>query len=122
VKQSLLIIEPDLLTRWSLETYLDPWFDVHAAAGPEQARRCVGDQALDALIVSDAVPGPALGEIEREARRRNPAIRIIRTISGPEGAEKSAPEDAVRLEKPFDLRQLRSVLGVAATPNGPDKP
>lgn len=113
MKQSLLILEPDLLTRWSLQTYLDPWFDVHTAAEPQQARQCVGDQTIDALIVSDAVPDAAIRRLERQARRRNPSVRIVLTVTAPSTAEKSAHEDAVRIEKPFDLRQLRTALGVA---------
>lgn len=118
VKQSLLIVEPDLLTRWSLQTYLDPWFEVHTEAEPQQAREWVGDQILDALIVSDAVPGSAIRRLERQARLRNPSVRIVRTVAAPSTAEKSTPGDAVRIEKPFDLRQLRRALGVADAADG----
>jgi len=118
VKQSLLIVEPDLLTRWSLQTYLDPWFEVHAAAEPKQARQWVGEQTLDALIVSDAVSGAAIRQLEQQARLRNPSIRIVRTVAAPATAEKATPDDPVRIEKPFDLRQLRKALGVPDAPDG----
>lgn len=112
MKQSVLIVEPDLLTRWSLKTYLEPWFTVYASSEPEQAGRVAGERALDALIVSDAIPNAAVQQIEQKARFRNPCVRIIRTVSGPTAAEKPATESEYRLEKPFELGQLRSVLGV----------
>jgi len=112
MKQSVLIVEPDLLTRWSLKTYLEPWFTVYATSEPEQAGRVAGERALDALIVSDAIPNAAVLQIEEKARVRNPRVRIIHTVSGPTAAEKPAADSEFRLEKPFELGQLRSFLGV----------
>ena len=113
MKRSLLIIEPDLLTRWSLKTYLEPWFTIYVGSAPDQVRKVASEKTLDAMIVSDAVPGVTAQQIEQTARDRNPAIQIVHTVSGPAVVENSTTDTTYRLEKPFELQRLKLLLGVS---------
>ncbi len=108
----LLIVEPDPLTRWSLATYLERWFDV-TSVDCEKAPVNVPDlESLAALVLTDELPAEQARTLEHQARQRNPdliAVRIGTDVSG--GAHASADE-AARLEKPFELARLARLLGV----------
>ncbi len=106
---NLLVVEPDALTRWSLETYLRQWFTVHLADGLETARHLLDRYDFRAVVLSGDLPASELQEIETLARRRNPHVRLIRTVSGPL-AGATPPADEVLLEKPFRLTQLADLL------------
>lgn len=109
--QNLLIIEPEMLTRWSLVTYLGRWFAVQAADSCESAQVALKGQRVDGVVLSTEFPPWAVQAIERLARKTNPAVRVVRTIT-----QQSQGVDLARgtlmLEKPFKLRDLARLLGV----------
>jgi len=115
VQRRLLIVEPDLLTRWSLQTYLGRWFDVRTAAEANQGSRVVERWPVDALIVADDLTAGGIRDIEATARRCNPAVRVLHTIA--RTADDAPPLDPSYVEKPFDLRRLADLLGVPTAPD-----
>lgn len=109
--ENLLVVEPEELVRWSLVTYLGRWFVVFAPESGASAERVLEEKLIDAVIVSDDLGDQAAERIEARARSRNPSVKIVRTLSGP--ANGNAPlGDAMCLEKPFELSELATLLGV----------
>ena len=114
----LLIVEPEALVRWSLVTYLTKWFDVFTADSRATADHILDDQLIDAVVVSDDLSDRAPEEIEARARSRNPAARVVRTITDSPGEELPS-QKTPRLEKPFELSELAMLLGIPdASPCG----
>ena len=107
----VLIVEPEALVRWSLVTYLSKWFEVLAADSRSVADRILDDQQIDAIVVSDDLSDRAAECVEAHARLRNPATRVVRTVTGPP-SDKASDGATPQLEKPFDLSRLASLLGV----------
>lgn len=106
-RRVLLVVEPDHLTRWSMQEYLRDYFQVLAADGLEQAFRYLEGTRIDAVILADDMPG--VQELEEHVRQRNPFAIVVRTVTDP--ASISDPV-CVRLEKPFQLADLAISLGV----------
>lgn len=115
MQRRLLIVEPDLLTRWSLQTYFGRWFEVRTAAEANQGSRVVERWPVDALIVADDLSPAGARDIEATARRGNPAVRVLHTIA--RTADDAPPPDPSYVEKPFDLRRLADLLGVSVAPD-----
>jgi DNA-binding NtrC family response regulator len=109
----VLVVEPEALVRWSLVTYLARWFDVLSADSRSAADKILDDQQVDAVVVSDDLSDRAVEDVEAHARSRNPDTRVIRTVTGPP-SDKAADGATPRLEKPFDLSRLATLLGVQA--------
>ncbi len=106
----MMIIEPDHLTRWSIEAYFRDRFDVLAADSVETACRLLGNSRVDAMVVADDLPESGADVIEARARARNAQVKIVRTVTT--GArEQQCPGEAVHLEKPFELSSLAQLLG-----------
>lgn len=105
---TVLIVEPDALTRWALEVYLESWFDVLGCAAGADGQRLLERQPVQALVVADSADVP-VERLARAARAREPRVRVVCT-----GAEArcSALGGATFLEKPFELAQLACLLGV----------
>lgn len=109
--RTLLVVERDQLTQWSLKTYLQRWFDVRVVPSIAQASRLVSRRRFDALVIF-AEPAPAeADELERRARRRNPNIAVVRTVTAPGGLRRSSARSGW-IEKPFQLARLARLLGV----------
>ena len=112
-RRRVLIVEPDTLTRWSLETYLLRWCAVECMELPEVADRRLRLPGIDVLIVSDALPPSDVRNLEDIAQRATPPILTIHI--GTESGHQRTPRAAGRyLEKPFDLALLRPLIGVGA--------
>ena len=110
----VLVVEPEDLVRWSLVTYLGKWFDVCSADSGSVAERILDDRKVDAVVLSDDLSDQAAEDVEAHARARNPAARVVRTVSGPP-REKASNGATPRLEKPFELSRLAIMLGVQET-------
>lgn len=106
-RRRLLLLEPDSLTRWSVERYLRPWFDVVSTTDAMEGDRMMDERGFDAVVISDSVPIALVERLEAHARELNPTVRLVRTVS--DDAEESGQ---TRLEKPFDLSTLARLLGV----------
>jgi len=110
-RRRVLLVEPDALTRWSIGQYLGRWFIVEATADGPSAEALLARRSFVALMVSDQIPEDDLERIQRLAGRRNPAVRIVRMVSG--AAELREPQTGLlSLEKPFALSALARLLGV----------
>ena len=110
----VLVVEPEDLVRWSLVTYLGKWFEVCSADCGCVAERILDDRKVDAVVLSDDLSDQAAEDVEAHARARNPAARVVRTVTGPPG-EKASNGASPRLEKPFELSRLAVMLGVQET-------
>jgi DNA-binding response OmpR family regulator len=109
--RTLLVVERDPLTQWSLKTYLQKWFDVRVAPSIAQAARLVNRRRFDALVIF-ADPAPAAADdLERRARQRNPKLSVVRTVTAP-GSGRNSSASSGWLEKPFQLARLARLLGV----------
>lgn len=109
--RTVLIVERDPLTQWSLKTYLQKWFNVRVAPSIAQATRIVNRKRFDALVIF-AEPAPvAADELERRARRRNPNLTVVRTVIAPGGPHRQSTQSDW-LEKPFQLARVARLLGV----------
>jgi DNA-binding response OmpR family regulator len=107
----LLLLEPDNLTRWSIQTYLHPWFEVDAAESRETAGKLAARQPYSAIVLSDQLPTRAAEAIRRLARRRNPDLTMVQMVTGTR--DPTSDECIIQLEKPFKLAKLARLLGVA---------
>ncbi len=109
----VLIVDGDPLARWSLSTYLKRWFTVDATASLDEAMRLLDARDVAAVVVSGALPGNQIDEVEAHARARNPAVKTIRTVANMRATKRPCPSTR-QLEKPFRLRDLAQLLGVPA--------
>ncbi len=105
----LLIVEPVRLLRWSLSRYLSQWFDVEAVATMQEAEKVFENGDVDAVLVSDALPGDGAHLIEMRARHMNSCTRIIHMLAQP--VTDRAEIGLVRhIEKPFELVDMKKLL------------
>ena len=107
----LLIVDPDRLTRWSVEAYLSGIFDVLTAESLAAALEFLDHQAVEAVVVSDDLPDDGADTVEEQARAGNRCVTVVRTVSEPVRAHLAADPN-VLLEKPFKLSVLADILGV----------
>ena len=108
---NLLIVEPDALLRWSLATYLSKWFDVFPTDSSEAALRILGDHRVDGAVISDQLAPGSAPTITTRLGLRDPNVTVVYTVTH---AETIAAGDRVilQIEKPFQLADLASLLGV----------
>lgn len=109
-RQTLLIVEPEPLLRWSMVTYLSRWFEVFEAESAASALRIQSRQTVDALVVSDQIPDALFENLERAALAGKTGVVVVRTVAT------RNPESTRCIEKPFALVKLAQLLG--AVPNG----
>lgn len=107
----LLVVDPDPLTRWSLSSYLNRWFDVTALATVDAAGRVLHERDFDALVVSDQFGETTLCALERDGRANNRQLAIIEMVTDLDSAT-AIHHDALLLEKPFKLSHLAELLGI----------
>ena len=108
---SVLVIEPDHLTLWSLATYLRRWFTVVTTNCGVEAEKLLRDHAVTAVIISDQLPRRAATALTQLAKRLHPDARTVLMVTGDADLDSSAGS-ATRLEKPFELSDLARLLGV----------
>jgi DNA-binding response OmpR family regulator len=119
----LLIVDPDLLTRWSLSAYLTAWFDVFAAASFAEAEEILSRGPVHAVVLPEGLGGGGSDQLEERARAANAHLLVVRT-----GTQNHRPRgpDVAFLEKPFDLavlaRLLRSRDATASPDRVPEEP
>lgn len=118
-KQTLLIVEPDRLTRWSVQQYLHDCFDILEADGADTAHALLDTSIVDALVIAEDLPAQGADDVERHARRCNPELNAVRIVTDPLLQIGSRSGDAKRLEKPFKLSALADSLGVAVRASRP---
>lgn len=113
-RRSILVVEDEKLTRWSISEALREEYRVHVAATAEQALKLVGRlKRLDGVLVDIRLPGMDGLEFVRRARTERPDLKVfVMTAYNQETTARDA--FGVRadgyLTKPFDLRMLRDML------------
>ncbi|MCH7994550.1 MAG: hypothetical protein IIB57_08905 [Planctomycetes bacterium] len=107
----LLVVEPEALLRWSLATYLSKWFDVFPTDSREAALRILDDHRVDGAVISDQLAPGSAPAITTRLGLRDPNVTVVYTVTH---AETIAAGDRVilQIEKPFQLADLASLLGV----------
>lgn len=109
----IVVVEPDPLMRWSIETFLNERFEVRTASTVAEACAVVGRVSPWAVVVADPMPDGGADAIIRAALQANPRARVICTVAGPRpGTDPAARHPAgVRvIEKPFLLDSLAEML------------
>lgn len=104
---TLLLVDPDPLLRWSVETHLRGTFDVVAVATPEQAESLAAQRSFDAVVLSAALAVSAR-PLVASVRASNPRVRIVWLTTGNESARRDPT--AAYIEKPFRLSALADVV------------
>lgn len=74
----------------------------------EEALQLLATNTFDVLMTDVRLPGMPGTELAKQARTRNPGIKII--FSSGFGEVQSAGVDAVSLPKPYDLDQVKEIL------------
>lgn len=110
----ILVVEPEALVRWSLGKYLSRWFVVHFVESRAAADQVLEDHPVCAVIVSYHRDHRLAEDVETVARSRNQSIRVIRTVTQASEDRPDLP-DTLYVEKPFELADLASMLGVQDT-------
>jgi DNA-binding NtrC family response regulator len=106
----VLIVEPDRLTRWSMEEYLRARCEVETADSVEVARGLLDAERFDAIVIADDLPHDGANDLEQHARSCNPDLAAVRTVTNvADTGQTGGP--AILLEKPFELVSLARVLG-----------
>ncbi|MFQ5462081.1 MAG: hypothetical protein ACE5E5_05580 [Phycisphaerae bacterium] len=110
-KEQLLVIEPDVLTRWSLTTYLGRWFNVFAVASVDEGMTFLATCSPDSAVLSDALDLTQLAKFESVLREKNPSATIIRLVTNPESGGIGFRSESI--EKPFRLSDVARMLHAA---------
>lgn len=111
-RRRVLVVDPDRLTRWSIEEYLRDAAEVASADGVPAAHNLLDHDRYDVIIVADDLPQDGADQVEQHARSRNPGIAAVRTLTRPSDEAEQAGSLAILLEKPFELASLARVLGL----------
>jgi len=106
---TLLIVEPVRLLRWSLSRYLSQWFDVKAVATVQDAEQVFASGDVDAVVLSDALPGEGAQRVEMQAKQMKKCSRIVRMVTQP--VSDLLQDSCIQhIEKPFELFEIRKLL------------
>lgn len=108
----LLLVEPDPLTRWSLQAYLQRWFTVAAVTTTSAATGILRQYTCRAVVVSDQIPFDFAAVVARTAREVNPAVHIVLLVTG-DSEPRAGTLCTARIEKPFVLGDLARLVGVS---------
>lgn len=128
IRPVALVVEPDRLTRWSIRTYLEAWFDVRTAATAAEAcalARTIPASRLSVAIVADRMPDGTADVVIQTVRECNPQAGIIETVVPPSLSEevgRTPPPDVRVLEKPFLLDTLGDMLRSGDQAGQPSRP
>jgi len=108
----VLVVDDDRLVRSFMRDSLrNLGYNVMEASDGPSALSVLDSEKFDLLLVDFAMPGMNGAEVARQARAKQPDIRIL-IVSG--YADSSAVEAAIgscsQLRKPFDLAELRAAV------------
>ncbi len=118
--RQILLVDPDKLLRWSVQTYFGRWFDVVTVGTIADATRALDATSPETLIASEDLDAGELAALEVKARGRNARLQVVRI--GTRLADRRSRYCNPRyLEKPHILPQLADVLGVNTHERGSGK-
>jgi len=116
----ILLVDPDGLLRWSVQTYFARWFDVVAVGTIADATSALDVGAAEILVASEDLEAEQIARLESQARRLNARVQLVR-IGTRLADRRSRYSNPRYLEKPNILPQLAEVLGVEARLRGSGK-
>ena len=109
----LLLVDDDVSIRGLFSDALNAaGYDVDSAASGSEALMLLAAQPYDVLITDLGMPGMDGWQLIANAVARQPMLRVV-VITGREELEDQSRADALGvplLRKPFDLRQLRTIV------------
>lgn len=105
----LIVVEPDHLTRWSMEEYLCDMYSVRSTDNATAALALLDILPVDAIVVADDLPLPGADAVESRACSLNPRVKVVRTMTQSCPSSKTGGH-TIRLEKPFSLSLLAHYL------------
>ncbi|HEX2592878.1 MAG TPA: CHASE3 domain-containing protein [Rhizomicrobium sp.] len=112
-KLRALVVEDVALIRMTTVDMMEElgFETLEAGTGTEALELLKANPDLDVLLTDLGLPGMSGGELSANARALRADLKII-IASGysAENASEGVPEDALFLQKPFDLTQLKRVL------------
>jgi signal transduction histidine kinase/DNA-binding response OmpR family regulator len=114
---AILLVEDEELIRLSTAELLkDLGHIVFEAGDAHEALAQLDQQAIDVLITDIGLPSISGSDLAVQARRRNPALKVIfasgRTADTPADAD-GLLRDAIELVKPYSERDLAAALAAA---------
>jgi CheY-like chemotaxis protein len=111
----LLVEDDDLVRAGTAEMLRSLGLEVAEAATGAMALHMLGQQAVDVLLVDVGLPDTSGIDLSIEACRNRPRLRVI-IASGYDVALNAGQRDALpnvnTLRKPYDLEDLRRMLGI----------
>ena len=117
---TVLLVEDEPLIRLATVDQLEELgHTVIDAATADEALRVLDDRDdFDVLLTDVGLPGMNGRDLAVEARRRLPSLRIVIATgrSSPATGGMSALADAVHLNKPYHVEQLRQALAATENP------
>lgn len=114
-KPIALVVDPDQLMRWSLQSYLGRWYDVRAAATAGEGRTIIAEVpsgGVSLVIVADGLADAPADAVIREIRAHSPRARIVETVARSmraDGSRQPSPSYVRVLAKPFRLEALDTI-------------
>ena len=123
---SLLLVDDETQTREAVSELLaQTGHEVLQAADAEEALGVLDARPVAILITDVQLPGDSGIELAREARRRNPDLRVVLASGGDRPEAQSVGFDFEYLRKPFSADQLRDAIQAIvpgrATSDDPDR-
>lgn len=108
---TILVVDDDPLIAMTLSALLDDLGHrvVEAHSAQEALRLMAGREDIDAVITDYAMPHMNGLDLVQQLRKRHPLLPIV-LASGYAELPSGAPEDIVRLAKPFTRNDLRAVI------------
>lgn len=103
-----LIIDEDILTRWSLQNYLEGDFRVVACRSLAEAEEYLHDPHLAVVLWGNYMTEAGLLALRR-LLARHPRVRIVTLVSD---CEQTLPPGVAVVEKPFMLNRLDRLLNL----------
>ncbi len=113
-RKALIVEDVALIRMTTVDMMEELGFEALEAGLASDALKILeSDPGIGILLTDLGLPGMSGGELSAAARKLRPDLRIV-IASGysAETAAEGVPNDAVYLQKPFDLPQLRRALGL----------
>lgn len=116
-KRLLILMEDEAVTTQALALDLmEAGYRVETALDGEEAARKIGRDRFDLLIAPERTRGGAAKVVEAFRRRRPTAKVVLMTTDGGKRRGVEKMEAGVRVRKPFDLEDFRSVVNELLEP------
>lgn len=110
---SILIVDDESGARESLQMILEPIYEVHMAAGGQEALECIKKEKIDLVTLDLEMPGLQGIDVLRAIKKINPDVEVV--IITAHGTQPNVQE-AIRyragafISKPFDVADVIAIV------------